>query len=103
MNALDIDLVRQYARKNAEPAHSLDRMTALQMARRTVIFTVDSAGIAALVDKARQNAWGSPSAALIAGAALLAAIPPLWFAFEFLSNVSRRVALNPDAELRAAV
>jgi predicted MFS family arabinose efflux permease len=48
-----------------------------------------------------QDAWRSPSAALIAGAALLAAIPPLSLAFEFLSNARRFAALSPDAELRA--
>ena len=49
-----------------------------------------------------QDAWGSPSAALIAGAALLAAIPPLCFAFEFLSNAKRLVARGRQAELRTA-
>jgi Predicted acyltransferase len=36
-------------------------MTALQLARRTVIFTVDAAGIAALVDAARQDIPGLTS------------------------------------------
>ncbi len=59
MNAFDIDLIRQSAMESASAsrstAHSLDRMTALQLAKRIVIFTVDAAGIAALVDKARQD------------------------------------------------
>ncbi|HTG05783.1 MAG TPA: MFS transporter [Bradyrhizobium sp.] len=50
-----------------------------------------------------QDAWGSPSAALIAGAALLVAGPPLSLAFEFLSKPYRRAELNHDAELHAAV
>ena len=33
-------------------------MTALQLARRTVIFTVDAAGIASLVDAAREDIPG---------------------------------------------
>jgi predicted GNAT family N-acyltransferase len=65
MNALDIDLIRKSARegasRNRSTAHSLDRMTALQLAKRTVIFTVDAAGIAALVDKARQDIPGLTS------------------------------------------
>jgi predicted MFS family arabinose efflux permease len=36
-----------------------------------------------------QDVWGTPSAALIAGAALLVAIVPLSLAFEFLSNPHR--------------
>jgi predicted GNAT family N-acyltransferase len=36
-------------------------MTALQLARRTVIFTVDAAGIAALIDAARQDIPGLTS------------------------------------------
>jgi predicted MFS family arabinose efflux permease len=48
-----------------------------------------------------QDIWGSPSAALIAGAALLVAIVPLSLAFVFLSNPHRLAALNRDAELRA--
>ncbi len=62
MNALDIDLIRKSAREGASrsrsTAHSLDRMTALQLARRTVIFTVDAAGIASLVDAAREDIPG---------------------------------------------
>ena len=50
-----------------------------------------------------QDAWGSPSAALIAGAALLVAAPPLSLAFEFLSNRYRHAELDHEAELRAAV
>jgi MFS family permease len=49
-----------------------------------------------------QDIWGSPSAALIAGAALLAAIVPLSLAFVFLSNPHRLAVLNHDAKLRAA-
>ena len=68
MNALDIDLIRKSARGNASrdrsTAHSLDRMTTLQVARRTVIFTVDAAGIASLVDKARQDIPGLTSNAM---------------------------------------
>jgi predicted GNAT family N-acyltransferase len=65
MNALDIDLIRNSARGKASSsrstAHSLGRMTSLQLARRTVIFTVDAAGIAALVDRARQDIPGLTS------------------------------------------
>jgi hypothetical protein len=50
-----------------------------------------------------QDAWGSPSAALITGAALLVAAPPLSLVFEFLSNPYRHAELDHDAELRAAV
>ena len=50
-----------------------------------------------------QDAWGSPSAALIAGAALLVAAPFLSLVFEFLSNPYRHAELDHDAELRAAV
>src|SRR3984893_12631271 len=65
MNAFDVDLIRQSAMESApasrSTAHSLDRMTALQLAKRIVIFTVDAAGIAALVDKARQDIPGLTS------------------------------------------
>jgi predicted GNAT family N-acyltransferase len=65
MNALDIDLIRKSASESASgsrsTAHSLDRMTALQLAKRTVIFTVDAAGIATLVDAARQDIPGLTS------------------------------------------
>ena len=49
-----------------------------------------------------QDIWGTPSAALIAGAALLAAIVPLSLAFEFLSSPHRLAELNRAAELRPA-
>lgn len=42
-------------------AHSLERMTTLQVARRTVIFTVDAAAIAALMDAAREDIPGLTS------------------------------------------
>ncbi len=64
MNALDIDLIRKSAREHAaavgsrSTAHSLERMTNLQVARRTVIFTVGAAGIASLVDRARDDIPG---------------------------------------------
>jgi MFS family permease len=47
-----------------------------------------------------QDAWGSPSAALIAGAALLVAIVPLSLSFVFLSNPHRLAKLTGDAPLR---
>jgi predicted MFS family arabinose efflux permease len=46
-----------------------------------------------------QDAWGSPSAALIAGAALLVAIAPLLLWFVFLSNPHRLAKLDRDAPL----
>jgi len=49
-----------------------------------------------------QDAWGSPSAALIAGATLLVAAVPLSVVFEFLSNPRRLAGINHDAEPRAA-
>jgi predicted MFS family arabinose efflux permease len=49
-----------------------------------------------------QDIWESPSAALVAGATLLAAIPPLLVAFEFLSNANRLAELDRAAEPRAA-
>jgi len=60
MTALDIDFVRKAARKSAAagPVRSLDKMTMLQLAKRTVIFTVDAAGIASLVDAAREDIPG---------------------------------------------
>jgi len=65
MNALDIDLIRKSATGTASrdrsTAHSLDRMTALQVARRTVIFTIDAAGIASLMDAAREDIPGLTS------------------------------------------
>jgi predicted MFS family arabinose efflux permease len=48
-----------------------------------------------------QDVFGSPSAALIAGAALLVAIVPLSLTFVFLSNPLRLAELGHDAELRA--
>ena len=47
-----------------------------------------------------QDAWGSPSAALIAGAALLVAMVPLSLSFVFLSNPHRLAKLDGDASLR---
>lgn len=63
MTALDLDFVRKARRKAASsgPARSLDKMTMLQLAKRTVIFTVDAAGIAALMDAARQDIPGLTS------------------------------------------
>lgn len=60
MTALDLDFVRKARRKVASsgPVRSLDKMTMLQLAKRTVIFTVDAAGIAALMDAARQDIPG---------------------------------------------
>jgi predicted MFS family arabinose efflux permease len=48
-----------------------------------------------------QDVWGTPSAALIVGAALLAVIPPLSFAFELLSNANRLAELSREAGPRA--
>jgi predicted MFS family arabinose efflux permease len=48
-----------------------------------------------------QDLWGSPSAALIAGAGLLVAVPLLSLAFEWLSN-PRRLTESHEAELRVA-
>jgi predicted GNAT family N-acyltransferase len=63
MTALDLDFVRKATRRTAAsgPARSLDKMTMMQMARRTVIFTVDAAGIASLMDAARQDLPGLTS------------------------------------------
>jgi predicted GNAT family N-acyltransferase len=63
MTALDLDFVRKASSRNTAsgPARSLDKMTLLQMARRTVIFTVDAAGIAALMDAARVDIPGLTS------------------------------------------
>jgi predicted GNAT family N-acyltransferase len=65
MTALDLKFLRKTAGRGApqgrSAAHSLDRTTALQLARRTVIFTVDAAGIASLVDAARQDIPGLTS------------------------------------------
>ncbi len=65
MTALDLDFLRKTTGKGTSegrpPAYSLDRMTALQLARRTVIFTVDAGGIAELVDAAREDIPGLTS------------------------------------------
>lgn len=60
MTALDLDFVRKATRKRsaAGPARSLDKMTMLQLARRTVIFNVGADGIAALMDAAREDIPG---------------------------------------------
>jgi predicted GNAT family N-acyltransferase len=73
MNALDIDLIRKSAREHApesrSTAHSLQRMTSLQVARRTVIFTVGATEIAALVDRARTDIPGLTTNEIIGAAA----------------------------------
>jgi len=63
MTALDLEFVRKARRKVASsgPVRSLDKMTMLQLAKRTVIFTVDAAGIASLMDAARQDIPGLTS------------------------------------------
>jgi predicted MFS family arabinose efflux permease len=48
-----------------------------------------------------QDVWGTPSAALIAGAALLAAMVPLLLVFVALTNPRRLAEIHRDAELRA--
>ncbi|WP_225122901.1 GNAT family N-acetyltransferase [Bradyrhizobium sp. BRP22] len=60
MTALDLDFIRKAAtrRQGTGPARSLDKMTMLQLAKRTVIFTVDAAGIASLMDAAREDIPG---------------------------------------------
>jgi predicted GNAT family N-acyltransferase len=62
MTALDLGLIRKTASGRASqdtPAtFSLDRMTALQLAKRTVIFNVDATSIASLVDAAREDIPG---------------------------------------------
>ena len=67
MTALDLDFVRNAARKSAAPGpvRSLGKMTMLQMARRTVIFTVDAAGIASLMDAAREDIPGLTSNGIV--------------------------------------
>jgi predicted GNAT family N-acyltransferase len=67
MTALDLDFVRKAARKTAAagPTRSLDKMTMLQLAKRTVIFTVDATGIAALMDAARNDIPGLTSNAIV--------------------------------------
>ncbi len=47
-----------------------------------------------------QDVWGSPSAALIAGAVLLVAASPLSLAFEFLSSPRRLADVSHDAAPR---
>ena len=49
-----------------------------------------------------QDVWGSPSAGLVAGAALLAATVPLCLAFVLLSKPHRLAMRDNGAELRAA-
>ena len=49
-----------------------------------------------------QDAWGSPSAALVAGAALLASMVPLVLAFVFVARRREFAQPNPEAKLRAA-
>ena len=66
MTALDLGLLRKTAggrtsSQDRAPTFSLDRMTALQLARRTVIFNVDSASIASLIDAAREDIPGLTS------------------------------------------
>jgi predicted GNAT family N-acyltransferase len=65
MTALDLNFLRKTTGKESaedrSAAYSLDRMTALQLAKRTVIFNVDAAGIAALVDAARRDIPGLTS------------------------------------------
>jgi predicted GNAT family N-acyltransferase len=64
MTALDLGLIRKTAGgapQGRSAIYSLDRMTALQLARRTVIFTADAAGIVALVDAARLDIPGLTS------------------------------------------
>src|SRR6266699_2391837 len=64
MTALDLGFIRKTAGgapDGRSASFSLDRMTALQLARRTVIFTVDAAAIASLVDAARQDIPGLTS------------------------------------------
>lgn len=69
MNALDVDLVRRAAdegrAKGRSAAHSLDKMTLVQVSRRTVIFTVDGAGIASLMDEARKDIPGLTQNAIV--------------------------------------
>jgi predicted MFS family arabinose efflux permease len=47
-----------------------------------------------------QDVWGSPAAAIVAGAALLVATVPLSVSFVFLSNPRRLAEPNHDAGLR---
>jgi predicted GNAT family N-acyltransferase len=70
MTALDLDFVRKATRRNSArgPTRSLDNKTMLQMARRTVIFTVDAAGIGSLMDAARQDLPGLTSNEIVQAA-----------------------------------
>ena len=65
MTALDLGLIRKTASgrtSQGRPAtFPLDRMTALQLAKRTVIFNVDAASIASLIDAAREDIPGLTS------------------------------------------
>jgi predicted GNAT family N-acyltransferase len=65
MTALDLGLIRKTASGRTSPdrpaTFSLDRMTALQLAKRTVIFNVDAASIASLIDAAREDIPGLTS------------------------------------------
>jgi predicted GNAT family N-acyltransferase len=62
MTALDLGLIRKTASGRTSPerpaAFSLDRMTAMQLAKRTVIFNVDASSIASLIDAAREDIPG---------------------------------------------
>jgi len=62
MTALDLSLIRKTASgrtsQDRPATFSLDRMTTLQLAKRTVIFNVDAASIASLVDAAREDIPG---------------------------------------------
>jgi predicted GNAT family N-acyltransferase len=71
MTALDLDFVRKATRRNTAsgPTRSLDNKTMLQMARRTVIFTVDAAGIGSLMDAARRDLPGLTSNEIVQAAA----------------------------------
>jgi predicted GNAT family N-acyltransferase len=71
MTALDLDFVRKATRRNTAsgPTRSLDNKTMLQMAKRTVIFTVDAAGIGSLMDAARQDLPGLTSNEIVQAAA----------------------------------
>jgi predicted GNAT family N-acyltransferase len=65
MTALDLGLIRKTASgrtsQDRPATFSLDRMTALQLAKRTVIFNVDAASIASLIDAAREDIPGLTS------------------------------------------
>jgi predicted GNAT family N-acyltransferase len=65
MTALDLGLIRKTASgrtsQDRPATFSLARMTALQLAKRTVIFNVDAASIASLIDAAREDIPGLTS------------------------------------------